>query len=185
VDLTLNRRATLVGGAGDDSFRIGAIHADVVITGGAGDDYLTTANAGRDDFRGGPGTDGVRYDSEKDLSISLNDQPDDGVPGERDNIRADVENVTGGAGNDLIVGNPFDNTLDGDPGGDTIWGGGGNDRLVGFDDGDVLFGQDGNDVLVAGRKSTLDGGAGVDTVEGAATDIAGDVLTSVEVVHGS
>lgn len=58
----------------------------------------------------------------------------------------EIENASGGAGNDLIAGNDLDNRLKGNGGNDT------------------LQGNNGNDVLVGGiGADTLDGGAGSDT----------------------
>ena len=80
---------------------------------------------------------------------------------------ADVENVIGGSGNDLIIGNPFANNLQGGAGNDTLWGGAGNDTLIGGPGHDKLYGQDGNDTIYAkdGRTDTLDGGSGFDTAQ--------------------
>ena len=95
---------------------------------------------------------------------------------------SDIENATGGAGNDSITGNAIANFLKGN---------GGND---------LLFGGDGNDILHGGAGSdTLDGGAGkdmanyffaaavtVDLATGATGgDAAGDTLVSIERVTGS
>lgn len=56
-------------------------------------------------------------------------------------------NVTGGKGNDVLVGDTVANVLNGGPGGD--------DLLLGGDGADTLFGQAGKDVLVGGY-TTLD-----------------------------
>ena len=37
----------------------------------------------------------------------------DGVPGERDSVGADIENIFGGSGNDHLYGNAAPNALDG------------------------------------------------------------------------
>ncbi|OZO45637.1 hypothetical protein CGU37_28395, partial [Pseudomonas fluorescens] len=44
---------------------------------------------------------------------------------------ADIENATGGAQEDLLIGNELNNTLTGNAGNDVMIGGGGNDRLEG------------------------------------------------------
>ena len=66
-----------------------------------------------------------------------------------------IENASGGAGNDTIVGNVYDNILSGNEGDDHISGGAGLDTLNGGPGNDMLTGGPGND--------TLDGGPGIDT----------------------
>ena len=65
------------------------------------------------------------------------------APGEHDNIRSDIEDITGGSGNDRIIGSLFANYLIGSDGNDTIYGGDGNDTLEGDAGRDLLFGQGG------------------------------------------
>lgn len=78
-----------------------------------------------------------------------------------------VENVTGGTGNDLIVGNTSENTLLGGAGNDTISGGLGNDILDGQAGNDTLNGDGDNDFLVGGLgNDTLNGGVGQDVLFG-------------------
>ena len=156
-------------------------------------------NLGRNDFKpiadgadtlwGGDGSDTVTYEQRQEaLKISLDDQPNDGAPGEKDNVRSDIENIIGGASGDLIVGNDVGNVLEGgrqplpkygappvcrqywtpDHGKDTIYGAGGNDTLNGQAGANLLFGGDGDDVLLADGNftiDTLDGGAGDDTAQ--------------------
>ncbi len=79
----------------------------------------------------------------------------------------EIENATGGAGDDTITGNALGNTLRGLDGGDTIRGGGRRDIIFGGDGTDFLFGQNGNDVLRGGNeKDTLNGGNGNDVLRG-------------------
>jgi Ca2+-binding RTX toxin-like protein len=94
----------------------------------------------------------------------------DGEAGELDSINADIENVIGGSGNDVIdahlsvlaphmlQGMAGDDTLTGSAKADTLYGGLGNDTLKGGAGADTLNGGDGND--------TLQGGAGDDTING-------------------
>jgi hypothetical protein len=63
----------------------------------------------------------------------------------------------GTAGDDYILGNSLDNTLNGYAG---------NDLLVGNAGTDSLYGGDGNDTLMGGAgNDTLDGGAGIDLID--------------------
>ena len=66
------------------------------------------------------------------------------------------ENLTGGSGNDLLIGNAGVNDLTGN---------GGDDILVGLDGIDLLTGANGRDILIGGNGSdTLDGGADDDVL---------------------
>ncbi len=78
--------------------------------------------------------------------------------------------LTGGAGNDIIIGRDYnDNTLNG---------GGGNDILIGGNGDDTLNGGTGNDILIGGRgDDILTGGAGADTFRIGAGDSAPSVKT--------
>jgi Ca2+-binding RTX toxin-like protein len=134
--------------------------------GGSGNDTLLGEQATV--FKGGGGNDTADFSARTDtLKISLDNLANDGAAGDSANVMADVENVTGGSGNDKIVGNPFANVLKGGAGNDTIYGGAGNDTLDGGSGRDMLFGQDGNDTLLAkdGRTDTLDGGTGFDKAQ--------------------
>ena len=139
-----NGNDVLTGDTGNDS-----------LNGGAGNDSLQ-GETGADVFIGGTGTDTAKY-SEKTtgLTIDIDNKADDGAAGENDNIKSDVENITGGSGNDKITGGSAANTISGGSGNDTIYGGGGNDSLIGANGDDSLNGQGGTD--------TYDGGAGLNS----------------------
>lgn len=84
--------------------------------------------------------------------------------------------ATGTGGNDLILGNALDNSINGADGDDCILGGAGNDNLRGGSGDDVVLGGPGNDWLrgEAGNDAlygqdgndTLNGGAGTDVCNG-------------------
>jgi Ca2+-binding RTX toxin-like protein len=146
------------------------------IDGGKGDD-LMAGGRGRNDFVGGPGTDGVTYHTRKEnLTITLDGLANDGARGEADSVRNDVEVILGGNGHDRLAGNSGKNALLGGPGRDTLTGGGGTDALVGGDGDDLLYGDAGADLLSGGDGyDTLVGGAGSDLLRG---DDGNDVLRS-------
>src|SRR5581483_1350275 len=124
------------GGAGDDTLTGSA--GTNLLQGGAGNDTLD-GGLGADSLFGGTGIDTATYASRTNRVVVLLDgAPNDGEPGEGDNVRADVENVVGGSGDDSLIGDANANVL----------GGGAGD--------DVLDGQLGADML--------NGGAGADTV---------------------
>ncbi|MDP2711175.1 MAG: MopE-related protein [Solirubrobacteraceae bacterium] len=130
---------TLDGGAGDDTLHGGA--GDDLIEGGLGDD-LMTGGPGADVIAGGPGVDTVSYADQTDrVVVTLDGVANDGVviggTSEGDNV-VSTENVIGGSGDDLLVGDQARNRLEG-RGGDDVLIGGGND--------DVLDGGSGRDTV--------------------------------------
>ncbi|MGH6979409.1 MAG: M10 family metallopeptidase C-terminal domain-containing protein, partial [Brevundimonas sp.] len=87
-------------------------------------------------------------------------------------VRSLIENATGGAGNDSMIGNVANNVLTGGAGDDVLVGLGGSDRLVGGGGSDTAVFSD----STTGITVTLDGGAGdVTVVNGSDTDIINGV----------
>jgi Ca2+-binding RTX toxin-like protein len=144
--------------------------------GGNGSDTFK-GGTGPDTFEGDAGTDTVDYSaSTAGVTVRLDGINNDGRTGEHDNVLADVENVSGSAFNDLMVGSAAANVFAGGRGNDTLMGMGGNDVLYGGDGNDFLWGGDGNDLLDAGTGlDVLHGDAGDDTLR-AADGVGGDVL---------
>jgi hypothetical protein len=140
VTVTVNGEASttgdiLVGGGGND-----------VQTGSNGSDRIV-GGAGNDTIDGGAGIDTVTYSTaQTGVIVRLNhsDVPNDGFGG-TDTITG-VENVTGGAFNDILIGAGGANTL---------IGGGGYDVLIGLNGNDILIGG-------AGTANELYGGMGDD-----------------------
>jgi Ca2+-binding RTX toxin-like protein len=166
------------GGPGDDRLLLGS-EGDDLIDGGEGDDELD-AGPGPSPFQrdadvliGGPGLDRATYGRRAEpVRASMADGANDGAPGEGDDVRPDVEQLRGGAGNDHLVGGPADDAIDGFGGGDEIDAGPGADQLDGGGDdasGDTLRGGPGADVL-SGRSGddSLDGGEDTDRLAGEA-----------------
>jgi Ca2+-binding RTX toxin-like protein len=138
--------------------------------GGAGDDLLRAGSgpsgttSDRDALNGGAGNDTVTYANRTaGVTASLDGAQDDGVAGEGDKVSTDVENLTGGTGNDLLVGDAAGNSLDGGAGNDLVVGGAGNDSLLGQAGDDDLYGDAGADTAIgAADEDYLDGGADPD-----------------------
>ncbi len=79
----------------------------------------------------------------------------------------DIENATGGAGNDIITGNDLGNILLGNGGADIINGAGGDDTINGGAGVDILNGGAGNDTIyfdALDNLTLLTGGTGFDTL---------------------
>jgi hypothetical protein len=162
----------LIGGSGDDTLGgddgnnilYGGLGNDVLAGGGGNDTLHGEAGAdrfdegsepnGADIFKGGAGVDTLDYGGRtRGVVVTLDAKANDGdrLSGERDNPANDVENCTGGEGNDDITGSSLDNVLRGGGGNDRLVGGAGRDR---FDEGDAASGAD---VII--------GGLGFDTLD--------------------
>ena len=95
-----------------------------------------------------------------------------------------IELATTGGGNDVIIGNAADNVLTGN---------GGNDTLSGLDGADIFYGGRGADVIDGGegqdsaRYDNSSSGVAVNLLTGSGSggDASGDILISIEYLHGS
>ena len=163
-------------GGGDDVVNTSAVNKPTVLNGGTGNDRLTSGPAadalnggdgndvldggtGADFLSGGAGQDTATYASRTaGVTVSLDNVANDGAPGEKDDVRSDVENLTGGSGDDTFTGDKDSNTLIGNGGNDKLFGGDGADVLDGGTGADQLYGQNGDDFL--------DGGTGTDYLSG-------------------
>ena len=141
-------RDRLDGGPGNDRAFGGAGADD--IRGGSGSDILG-GGLGPDGLSGGSGRDIVVYGQRGlRVTVTIGAGANDGLAGERDNVKTDVESVQTGRGNDVLTGNGASNRL---------FGGGGQDRLVGKGGSDVLIGADGDDNMDAREGAAAAGRA--------------------------
>jgi Ca2+-binding RTX toxin-like protein len=161
ADNVLTNVENVGGGAGADVL-VGSAGANSLI-GNQGDDLLD-GGAGPDSLDGGSERDVANYagrTAAQPVEVSLDGLANDGGAidgGAHDNVRTTVERVTGGAGDDELVGNDAANTLTGNAGADALAGAGGADSLRGGDGADDLNG--------AAARDSLDGGAGADLLDG-------------------
>jgi Ca2+-binding RTX toxin-like protein len=168
--------ADQLNGENGDDFLSGGTEGDS-ISGGQGGDFIFSAAVadGGDNLRGGSGRDTAFFNSRTgDLTIDEDGNADDGLTGEHDNVRPDIEEIQAGSGDDHISGSASDNSLIGGGGDDTVSGGAGddsvqgsdgNDNLTGGDGEDFMFGQTGADHFHAldGGRDFIDGGIDADT----------------------
>jgi Ca2+-binding RTX toxin-like protein len=174
-DTQLDIKQEINGGAGNDFLR-GGKGADL-LRGEDGRDRFEARRGRADTFDGGRGSDVVSYRRRtENLTLSIDDVANDGVVGAAgDNLKASVEDIDGGSGNDTIIGNKSNNRfkgyegndlLDGGKGNDELKGGDGDDTLVGGAGTNALFGEAGNDRFNAqnSARDTIDGGADVDSL---------------------
>ena len=156
----------IIGQGGDDTLT--GAGGDDAVNGGAGNDLIIGGSGeGNDIYDGGDDIDTLTYVSTSQ-GILINLTTGFGSGAEIDNdIIANIENVIGGDGDDIINGSVTDNDLDGGDGADRLLGQGGNDVLNGGDGDDRLIGSVGNDTLNGGvGNDFLQGNAGFDTLNG-------------------
>lgn len=199
--VTLTTRLPLVytfdGGPGDDELWAGSPGGTGTLIGGDGNDHFWPDTNGigdeldppaSDDVQGGSGIDTMTYAWHKGVTVSIDDQPGDGAPGESDNIHTDVENLSGSWRDDVLIGSAADNEIFGREGNDVIRGLGGNDRLHGVDGNDTIEGGPGDDYLEGGENDdVLDGGPGSDSFFGDDTSLAvagNDLIRAIDNVAG-
>lgn len=164
---SLSGGITLDGERGNDTLRGG--HGDDILTGGSGDDMLS-GGPGNDILLGGDGDDIFAYwgsDTPAGDMLDGGDGFDDIVlhtpAGQNlallltDEIRANVEQVTGLDGNEYLDGRDLTSgiTLDGEGGSDYLVGGHGDDILVGGDGHDFLKGSGGYDIMIGGAGDDI------------------------------
>ena len=183
---------TITGGAGNDTL-IGGL-GDDVLTGGEGDDTFDegTATNGADAMTGGNGVDLVDYaDRTVGVTVTIDGANNDGQTGgaEGDNVKTDIENVTGSStavnsltgsnAANLLIGGSGNDVLVGGLGNDTLLGGAGDDNLNGGADDDWLEGEAGDDTL------TCSSGVDLAFFDATDTDPDGDGLCElVSIVPG-
>lgn len=170
---TLSGTGHLIGGAGNDVFQGGAFGGR--FDGGAGDDtYLGSATQvdtvtfGVEPYTGAvmAGMAGGRPTGS--LTVDLRISGPQAVGGGMGvDTFINVDNLSGSAFNDTLIGTDLANVLSGEAGDDSLSGQGGDDLLADIDGNDSLAGGDGNDRLQTYHgRHWLRGDAGDDTVQG-------------------
>ena len=155
----------LHGGSGDDTLNAGA--GDDIVDSGSGNDTINGgAGAGDDVYVGGPGKDAVTYGSTSlGVNVNLTTGIATGTEINTDTL-ASIENATGGAGNDTLIGDINNNDLDGGIGADIMIGLGGNDRYFVDNVGDQVFEAvaGGNDRVLASTSYALQAGQEIEAL---------------------
>ncbi|MEX0366817.1 MAG: S8 family serine peptidase, partial [Ruegeria sp.] len=191
---------TILGGAGNDTIE-GQGGSDS-IDAGDGDDLvlINPGWTGNDTNDGGAGIDTFLIDfvTSGGYSINLDTGAFNGG-GDSTSTVINFENATTSNGNDTLIGNASANVLSGLGGNDSIVGGGGNDTLIGgagddtlsdFSGTNTLQGDDGNDLFILASggalffNQTVDGGAGIDTLDYSGYTPAGSGFLSFDIDDG-
>ena len=167
--------ATFDLGDGDDHLSAGRL-GGAQVNAGPGDDRVSSEFV-RIEVDGGPGADYLDGYVNSALSyagrtagvtVIQDGLPNDGEPGEGDNVVGQFTRITGGAGDDELhlppnmSGNLLTNQR--------LLGGDGDDRLFGSESGDIVEGGAGDDELhgLGGEVNWLTGGPGADAIRGGA-----------------
>jgi len=166
---------TLLGLGGDDRLEGGP--GDDTLEGGEGNDRLV-GGAGADSLRGGPGVDVAVHGGATGVVVNLAL----GL-GSGGDMLAEIENLSGTAGDDILTGDDAANRLVGGAGDDRLDGGAGSDRLQGGPGADHLIGGAGQDTAVFGGLE----GVQVDLTLGIGQggDAEGDRLSGIENLLGT
>jgi Ca2+-binding RTX toxin-like protein len=128
----------LDGGNGNDIIQ-SSVFGTSTLDGGAGDDTFKGVGAA-DTVIGGAGSDTVDYSNGSAVTISLGDPIPywAGIPTQHGQWSS-IENLTGSAYQDILVGDGGSNVLRGGAGQDNLLGGGGADLMYGGTDGDSYY----------------------------------------------
>ena len=163
----------LIGSDGNDLLQGNA--AANVLNGGDGDDTLIATLGGNDTLIGGRGYDAADY---HDFSSNLNVDLNTGIAqtGSQVDTLENIENILGGSGGDLIVGDSFSNAIQSLSGNDTLIGGKGADTLDGGNGIDTVDYTDSEAVAVSLAKDAQAKNSG---------GAVGDVLINIEQIIGS
>ena len=204
---TNDLRLTVGGKAGGAKGETDSVIGDIeTVVSGGGNDSLVASSAGTtfygslgaDTFVGAAGQDVVRYDDEVHqykggVTVTLDNNRDDGLAGESDFVTASIDAVVGTSDDDRLTAGSRPALLDGGTGGsDRLVGGPASDNLVlpGFGSGSVAEGNGGDDVFVNqnGIPDSIDGGDGFDSVQDDDTDgstpgLQNDSFQNVEYVY--
>jgi Ca2+-binding RTX toxin-like protein len=139
-----------------------------ILAGGKGNDlFQTYIRDGADDYDGGPGVDAIDYFSRtRGVAVDLDNRANDGESDERDNVRANVENIYGTNFGDVFDSLGTHSRLDGRGGNDILRGHSGPDTLIGGPGEDQLDGGRDNDLIDSrdGQLDTIDCSDGTDTL---------------------
>jgi len=152
----------VIGGLGNDLYRISDSSIRILETAGEGSDTVETTVS----YTLPSEIEALRLLGSEDLNGTGNDLGNNIGGTNGSNIltgRSGDDVLSGLAGDDLLYGNADNDHLFGGEGNDLLFGGAGNDVLFGNEGDDLLFGGDGNDTFVGGLgDDTMFGGLGDD-----------------------
>ena len=142
----------LIGGDGNDRLYDG--EGDDFVSGGAGNDRFYV-DSGNDVLDGDDGVDWLFFTGTANATVNLARVTTQDTGYGMDRI-TNIENVSGGKGDDRIYGTDTSNSLRGGTGDDKLYGRGGNDQLRGDVGAEVIEGGAGRDYMYAGVDADRD-----------------------------
>lgn len=177
LEVPLHGDDYLDGGDGNDYLR--GFGGDDMLLGGEGADVLI-GEAGADHLDGGAGDDELHGDGGAVASEEGSDHLDGGAGNDYLRGYGGGDELFGGEGVDVLLGEAGDDHLEGGADADELWAGEGADLLFGGDGADALYGDAGDDYLDGeagddilaggGGNDLLAGGAGLDVLAGGEGD---------------
>jgi hypothetical protein len=138
-----------------------------VIRGGGGDNDIYPGPG--DDIHGGAGRDAVIFaGTSAPVTVTLDNEPNDGAAGNHDNVRSDVEELYGGSGRSTLIGDLAPHAPP-----ELIWGGSGDNTIVGGSGPNRIYGGPGANTINAfnGQSDVIICGSGASTVTADAADV--------------
>ncbi|MBA2961432.1 MULTISPECIES: peroxidase family protein [Ramlibacter] len=174
---SLTNIENVTGSQGGDTITDSSV-ANVLTGGGGADTFVMTNDNVRDTVDGAGGSNTVDYSaSTANLNVTLGTNAvvgNSGTSAGTSDVISNIDNFTGGSGNDNVTGNGNANVLVGNGGNDTLTGLGGADTLNGGAGNDTLSGGNGGDTLIGGAGvDSLTGGGGADVFDFNATTDSG------------
>jgi len=164
---------TLIGDAGNDTLNGG--DGDDTLVGGDGNDMLT-GGIGADALMGGSGIDTASYATSVLALIADLERWGNNTGDAAGDTFVEIENLTGGSGDDTLVGD-FNNNV--------LTGGAGNDVLVGGAGADALIGGAGTDTASYANAAFEGVTANLANAAANTGDAAGDTYKAIENLIGS
>jgi T5SS/PEP-CTERM-associated repeat protein len=132
LDASKSSKSAIITGSGGDDTLIGSAFDDQVSGGGGNDTIIAGHGGGNDFYDGGADIDTIVYAStDEGVIVDLTTGKASGDPDIGIDKLVNIENVTGGSGNDKLIGDGANNVLNGAAGADELQGNGGSDTLIG------------------------------------------------------
>lgn len=190
-----SRFADTLQGNNEDNIIIGGGGGDTML-GRGGDDLFIVDRISFDEVDGGDGVDTISYQDTVRVALNANlaastiqqilHTPLGGVLPPVTTTVTQVENLTGGALNDVLSGDSSRNVLMGMAGSDQLFGAAGDDELHGGAGNDLLNGGDGFDIAgYSLERGPVTVNLSLTAPQNTGTATGSDTLTSIEGVYGS
>lgn len=174
--------ANRIAGGGGNDWIDGDLGDDVLI-GGAGDDVII-AGKGNDILSGGKGNDTLFFDQVAWVAVNLSKGTAVTAGGVFTDKFTGFENLRGSEIYDDLIGDSYNNIIDGRNGNDDIWSKGGNDVIFGRNGKEFIKAGGGNDTIYGGLEDDdMWGGKGRDSFAFASMKDSGTTKGMVDLIY--